>query len=330
MEMTLIRSVREDRTLVAASKFIAQVLGQEYVDPISYPIPDIWAESKYSIPILFLLSPGADPTSAIDEFARKKKKVTEKVSMGEGQEEPARKAIRTHMESGGWVILQNCQLGLKFMEEIEQLIISMQNPESTKPNEDFRLWITCEPHKQFPLGLLQKVIKVTNEPPKGLKAGLYKTFTTLINQEFLEKVDNSNWKNLIFTICYLHSVVIERRKYGPLGWCVPYEFNNSDLEASLCFVEKYLNNLANLPPQQNQIQNISTTVLKYMVCEVLYGGRITDDLDRELFATFGEEYIKETILGASEIIFYGGDSKDKNAFKYKMPANPGLEIAKYH
>jgi len=30
--------------------------------------------------------------------------------------------------------------------------------------------------------LLQKVIKVTNEPPKGLKAGLYKTFTTLINQ----------------------------------------------------------------------------------------------------------------------------------------------------
>lgn len=156
----------------------------------------------------------------------------------------------------------------------------MQNPESTKPNEDFRLWITCEPHKQFPLGLLQKVIKVTNQPPKGLKAGLYKTFTTLINQQFIEKVDNSNWKNLIFTICYLHSVVIERRKYGPLGWCVPYEFNNSDLEASLCFVEKYLNNLANLAPNQNQIQPISTTVLKYMVCDVLYGGRITDDLDR--------------------------------------------------
>lgn len=46
------------------------------MDPISYPIPDIWAESRYYIPILFLLSPGADPTSSIDEFARKKKKVT--------------------------------------------------------------------------------------------------------------------------------------------------------------------------------------------------------------------------------------------------------------
>lgn len=167
---------------MASSKFIASILGQEYIEPISYPMQDIWAESKYNVPILFLLSPGADPTSAIDDFARKKKKVTEKVSMGEGQEEPARKAIKACMETGGWVILQNCQLGLKFMEETEQLIISLNNPDTQKPHEDFRLWITCEPHNRFPLGLLQKVIKVTNEPPKGLKAGLYKTFTTMINQ----------------------------------------------------------------------------------------------------------------------------------------------------
>jgi len=80
--MCLVRCVREDRTLVAASKFISAILGQEYIDPISYPMQDIWGESKFNVPILFLLSPGADPTSSIDDFARKKKKVTEKVSMG--------------------------------------------------------------------------------------------------------------------------------------------------------------------------------------------------------------------------------------------------------
>ena len=115
MELCLVRSVREDRTLVASNKFIGAILGSDYNDPISYPMADIWAESKYYVPILFLLSPGADPTSSIDEFARKKKKPTEKVSMGEGQEEPARKAIKTGIETGSWVILQNCQLGLKFM-----------------------------------------------------------------------------------------------------------------------------------------------------------------------------------------------------------------------
>ena len=36
----------------------------------------------------------------------------------------------------------------------------------------FRLFITCLPHKDFPLGLLQMSTKVTNEPPMGLKAGL--------------------------------------------------------------------------------------------------------------------------------------------------------------
>jgi len=67
------------------------------------------------------------------------------------------------------------------MEELIEII----TPEATI-HEDFRLWITCEQNPRFPLGLLQKTIKVTNEPPKGLKAGLYKTFTTLITQDFLE------------------------------------------------------------------------------------------------------------------------------------------------
>jgi dynein heavy chain len=82
--------------------------------------------------------------------------------------------------------------------------------------------------------------------------------------------------------------------------------------------------LANLAPATNQLPQINTTVLKYVLCEVLYGGRITDDLDRELFATFGEEYIKDGILNVNEYVFFGNDSKDKSAFKYKMPANPGL------
>lgn len=156
--------------------FIQHALGKEFTDPISYPIESIWQESSAYDPILFLLSAGADPTSSIDELAKKKKKFPcEKVSMGEGQERVAKISILKNFTEGGWVILQNCHLGLKFMEEIESLVVP-----STAIHEDFRLWITCEQHPRFPLGLLQKTLKVTNEPPKGLKAGLYKTFTTII------------------------------------------------------------------------------------------------------------------------------------------------------
>jgi len=52
---------------------------------------------------------------------------------------------------------------------------------------------------------------------------------------------------MIFATCFLHSVVIERKKFGPLGWCIPYEFNTSDLEASLAFMEKYLTALMSVP-----------------------------------------------------------------------------------
>ena len=39
-------------------------------------------------------------------------------------------------------------------------------------HENFRLWITVEPHEAFPIGLLQAGIKYTNEAPVGMKAGL--------------------------------------------------------------------------------------------------------------------------------------------------------------
>jgi len=215
------------------------------------------------------------------------------------------------------------------MEEIETIVV----PDATI-HEDFRLWITCEQHPKFPLGLLQKTIKVTNEPPKGLKAGLYKTFTTIITQEFLDKVDHSNWRSLIFTVCFLHSIVIERKKFGPLGWCIPYEFNNPDLEASLAFVEKYLTNILSGPPSQSPNLNLNMSVIRYMVCEVQYGGRITDDLDRELFNAYGEDYLKEGIFSNEHYFFEianegGGGIREK--FRYKIPpSNQISEIQKYH
>ena len=39
-------------------------------------------------------------------------------------------------------------------------------------HEAFRLWITAEPHPTFPIGLLQMGLKITNEAPVGIKAGL--------------------------------------------------------------------------------------------------------------------------------------------------------------
>lgn len=180
---------------------------------------DIFKSSSNRIPILYMLSPGSDPTAMIDEFSRMKKKPTvpEKVSMGEGQEKVGLEKVKNGFLTGSWVILQNCHLGLKFIGTLEPLL----NNVDTVIDDGFRLWLTGEPHNKFPIGILQMAVKVTNEPPKGIRDGLFKTYTGLVTQDKLDKLDLDIWRMLTWNCCFMHSIVQERRKFGKIGFCVP-------------------------------------------------------------------------------------------------------------
>jgi len=314
VRLTLVRCIREDRTVIGGQQFIDRQIDPKFTQPVTDTIEEIFEESGARCPVLYLLSAGSDPTAMIGDLAKKKKKFpTDNVSMGEGQEVVAYEKMKIGFIQGTWVILQNCHLGIGFMEQMEDILTK-----TGEITEDFRLWITCEITPRFPIGLLQMAIKVTLEPPMGLKAGMARTYTTMVSQEVLDKIDNEKWRMLVFTLAFMHSVVVERRKFGPIGWCVPYEYNNSDFEASMQFLERYLSTTVTVGVP------IAWNTVQYMVAEVQYGGRITDDLDRELFLTYACKWFCEDVFKSS---FQFNNYVSPDNYVYKIP--DGLELVTY-
>jgi len=318
LKLLLVRSLRVDRCILTCKEFLRNTkeMGPVYVEPVTDTMEMIYNAMTPQVPVIFLLSRGADPTEGVEQLCRKKKfPAPAVISLGEGQEPVAFKAINAGVVNGTWVLLQNCELGLGLMNEMEDILNKLKDT----MDPGFRLFITALPHPQFPMGLLQMCTKVTNEPPAGLKAGLLRSYTpgVMVDQDKIERVETAQWRQLLFALCFLHSVVQERRKFGPLGWGIPYSFSFGDLTACILFLEKHLYN-----------GPISWSTFQYMVAAVQYGGKITDSLDVRLFRIYTEEWLTpktcedDYTYNPANPIF-----KIPNDFRYVIPSD--MEHEKY-
>eukprot|EP00003_Mantamonas_plastica_P000089 TRINITY_DN1008_c0_g1_i1.p1 TRINITY_DN1008_c0_g1~~TRINITY_DN1008_c0_g1_i1.p1 ORF type:complete len:1151 (+),score=416.49 TRINITY_DN1008_c0_g1_i1:86-3538(+) len=279
-KLMIVRCLREDRTMAAVSLFVAEMMGKEYLEDLPVDLEAlVEQEASPRIPIVYLLSPGSDPLAMVTPVAKTKKIELKTVSMGDGQEGEALRLIREGMIDGNWVMLHNCHLGVSMLRDA---FLILKNTEEDEVAPTFRLFLSSEPTQEFPIPLLHQSLKLTAEAPEGLRSGLQRSFGWLTDTVMQFNSSSDEWKPTVYALCFLHSVAQERRKFGSLGWNVPYEFNDSDLAASIDFLQTV---------DFQDSDKIPWATIRNMISDVLYGGRITDPYDRRLFSAYVDLWI---------------------------------------
>jgi len=282
-KLIVLRAFRPDKISAAMHRFVITHLGPEFGEPAQFNIATSYKDSHWSRPLLFILSRGADPVPALHALANDMncRDKLYSVSLGPQQEKKAERYINLALKNGGWVLLQNCHLALSWLPTVEVIL-----SRATDVHEDFRLWLTSMPSPQFPVSVLQMSIKMTNEPPKGLKASLRRIYEGFSDQFLSSSKKPRDFKKLLYSLCFFHAVILERRKFGALGWNIQYDFTETDLMVCYKQLQEFIDMYDQVPYQ----------VIHFLVYNINYGGRVTDDVDRTLIGTILDDFINPDVL----------------------------------
>jgi len=296
-KLLVIRCIRPDRMAEALGALVGESIGNKYTVSASFDLAKSFIDSRPDVPIFVFLSPGVDVMAAIEALHRKMCAEAPEsainnpiisVSLGQGQEPVANRAIKKAHKEGGWVVLQNIHLTPGFCKkDLEPTLDKIADG----AHADFRLYLSAAPSNEMPIPVLQACVKLTNEPPDGMKANLKRSINYFTDDMLEECSKQAEFKAIVFATSYFHAVVLQRKKFGSIGFNFVYPFATGDLVSSAETCVNYLENSSKVPWSD----------LRYLVGEVLYGGHVFNDWDRRLTNTYLDLWFNERLLDSIDL-----------------------------
>lgn len=315
-KLLVIKAMRPDRVSSALKKFVSSNMSPKFINQSIFNLEEVLEETPKTTPIFFVLFPGVDPIADIEASGKKRGKIISggnfiNISMGQGQENRAIKLLEESAKKGHWIFLQNVHLMSSWLKIFERKLEEV----TLNPHDEFRCFISSEPPnknnpKPIPEAIMQKCLKISNQAPQDLKANMLRALNHFSQSNIDNSSKKSEYKCILFALCYFHSIVLGRKKFGTQGWSGSYNFNDGDLTICADVLHNYLEKYEQVPYDD----------LRYIYGDIMYGGHITDFWDRRTNGTYLKVLIRPQLLQSMNLVpgnnpIYRVPDPNKNDFQ---------------
>ncbi|CBZ49657.1 hypothetical protein NCLIV_001450 [Neospora caninum Liverpool] len=343
-EILLVRALRPDRVSLLLAALVEAVLGENFLT-----VPELTQAAFYdliqtqagaAVPVALVSSPGFDPSLKVTALAAAYNQPLTSIAMGSKEGFLlAEKAIGQASRQGHWVLFKNVHLSTKWLQGLEKQLYRMQGVHS-----NFRIFLTMEATPALPLNLMRVSYTFVFEPPSGVKASLLRSYATM-NAESAGSAAKKGLASpdpgvsvgkpplvarsrLQFLLAFLHAVVLERRRYAPVGWCKKYEFSDADQVCALKIINSWVDAVAAVgkgaPGDKMMAEFIAPERLPWeairtLLKQVCYGGRLDNPVDQKILSSLVDYLFQPAAFDASFPLNIMAESEETGSDSLSVP-----------
>ena len=289
----------------AIRSWAERVLGFDLIRP-----PELTKSSlermPVNMPMLFVLHPEqANPTSALIELGKQGFGVSEanskllRLLLGQGLEQQVERSLQLMIHRGGWLVLEHIERLAPWLPTLAEQLTNLL----AVAHRSFRLFMTTSAGEiaAVPKRLLELVYKQTSDPPTAFKSALlftYKEVNALPQARDVAESHAPEFRMVVLALCVLHSIVMQRKRFGSLGWNVHVPFTSYTLHHAITSARRLFE--ANASAADASVVAPPWRELRAVVATTHYGAPITDLLDQSVLNELTDAYLQEHELPSGE------------------------------